>query len=398
MPDDKNHRYQWSAGRGAEDHARPSHGNDGKSAQENPASEISKGLEWLADRGWPLTGILFFISMLYLYQFITQNRVPLSITSPSVITALPVLFGFLAFLIFTLAGFFFSPAMVLFTAVDKEGNVRLVDVLPKNKIDRDARDEASSPWLLWGWPLIPALLGALVVVPVGFPTEWFEKSSLWLWLVWAGCWLVSVFMFVGLALFWTHRSRMKLHAAAPAFWGIAAVAMFFQLFVMSMIVLLLMQHGTDFFRERLILLTLAATAAGWFLGILQLQGARILGLVMEPGKQFIRAGIAAFGLVVLVGMQPLAAAYLTGAVLQLTSSGARSCAVLLWAEEEAPPSMWRLHERGTPAQSAPLRIVTEADGYYIVRIRGQESAAVHFVPRVLVAGMDDCPKRARQGS
>jgi uncharacterized membrane protein len=72
---------------------------------EDLKEQVSEGLSWLNNRAWPLTGILLFISVMYLYGFIMQKNVPLSITSPAIITALPVLLVVSIMIIIFLAGF-----------------------------------------------------------------------------------------------------------------------------------------------------------------------------------------------------------------------------------------------------------------------------------------------------
>ncbi|HIZ49675.1 MAG TPA: hypothetical protein IAA18_01190 [Candidatus Pseudomonas excrementavium] len=76
---------------------------------------VSDGLLWLNERAWPLGGGIFFISVLYLHNYIQTEQIPLSITSTAVITALPTIFAILIFVIAVLSAVILLPTAMLFT-------------------------------------------------------------------------------------------------------------------------------------------------------------------------------------------------------------------------------------------------------------------------------------------
>jgi len=61
-----------------------------------------------------------FISVMYVFNFISENKVPLSITSPSIVVALPVLLIIIAFVVVFLIVFITIPAAALLLAGHKE--------------------------------------------------------------------------------------------------------------------------------------------------------------------------------------------------------------------------------------------------------------------------------------
>jgi len=73
-----------------------------------------------------------------------------------------------------------------------------------------------------------------------------------------------------------------------------------------------------------------------------------------------------------LGVFPPSSSFMLGQVLQITSSGERSCAVVYWTQAGTPVEVKALGDEKRPDRSRPLRIFVEMDGYYIVRILTEE--------------------------
>jgi hypothetical protein len=75
----------------------------------------------------------------------------------------------------------------------------------------------------------------------------------------------------------------------------------------------------------------------------------------------------------------------------VAASGNRSCTALIWTEK-SPKNFKNIHG-DTSDSSLPLRILTEADGVYIVSKVDDKEGGIYFVPRAFVSGMKNCPKK-----
>jgi len=80
----------------------------------NRYAQLSGSLKWLNDRAWPLSVGILLTAGLYLYQYILEEQIPLSITSSAVLAALPAMSAILVFIISVLVAFILSPIFVLF--------------------------------------------------------------------------------------------------------------------------------------------------------------------------------------------------------------------------------------------------------------------------------------------
>lgn len=363
--------------------------------------QASDGLRWLDERAWPLAGLALFVPLLYLHNFIHEEQVPLSITSPAIITALPAMFAFLVLFIGVLALFLVSPTMMLFTPVRTDRKDRLVDLLPRQHIDADGRPHIHHGVII-AWFAMLAIIGIGPGALIAAPENLFDEHSHWL--------LLGVLLLIALSacafILIVIRSRpldLKLKEISWGFRATVVLALLPQALLMSYVMSLSARIAHDEGGSYPVF-AVCVLAGATILGILQLAGARIVASVTRPGRSLATAAVAGFVSVALLGLYPPTGAHLAGAVLQATASGARPCAVLSWTTE-SPPAVRPLHGIDGAGKiigdkSVPLRILTEADGYYLVRKRAENAGnkAVHFVPRPLVGAMESCPKQAGTGA
>jgi len=132
--------------------------------------QIDSYLLWLSKRSWPLSGVLLFFSVVYVFNFISENKVPLSITSPSVVVALPILFIIITFLVVFFIALMMIPSAALLLAERKEKDKGMNFIFfgggKKNDI-----------FLCLLWVLNPFFIGVSLIV-VGFNelSEWVSVS------------------------------------------------------------------------------------------------------------------------------------------------------------------------------------------------------------------------------
>ncbi|MFP3519802.1 hypothetical protein SB766_26840, partial [Pseudomonas sp. SIMBA_077] len=75
------------------------------------------------------------------------------------------------------------------------------------------------------------------------------------------------------------------------------------------------------------------------------------------------ASMAAFALIVLLGLIPASGAKLGGLPLQGSASGGRVCTLMTWAAEAKVPGA--LVDADNPKRSVKLRVMADSDGSYI---------------------------------
>lgn len=100
------------------------------------AAEIGPGLAWIHARAWPLGGMGLGITVLCLVHYARQEQVPLDMTSPSMIAAVPVLFALISFAAMALTTSFLLPACLLIVQ-PSPGCPSLADLLAQDKNDAD---------------------------------------------------------------------------------------------------------------------------------------------------------------------------------------------------------------------------------------------------------------------
>lgn len=356
--------------------------------------QLSKGLIWLNERAWPLSGGILFISVLYLMGFIVEEKVPLSIASSSIIATLPVLFVMILLFIVFLAGLLLSPTAMLFAVVRKPGKERLVDLLIKP--DREGGRFSIPRNIVIGWFFIPTI----AVLFIGLVWLLVEK--------WNGIpgWMMSALVLLSLPLsivgfvMWVIKEKslkLKLRDFSFDFWMTACFSVLPQFIIITYVFILSIRvaqsSGDSYF-----LLWLSVLVGVIVLCVLQLVGAKLIASVTQPEQSLAKSCKAGVIIVFLLGLYPSTASLLTGGAFQLTGSGGRACAVLTWNSDN-PSGIEALQSPDNPKQSKKLRILIQVDEYYFARPivdktqaveKGETVTKVHFVPREIVSGIDDC--------
>lgn len=348
-------------------------------------SQISDGLRWLNDRALPVTGLMLAIAMCYLLAFIQVEKVPISITSAA--TALPSLFVMLVVLITLLTSFLLTPTLVLFTPLQPQGKIRLIDLLEWRDDGKVNTRAALS--IVGAWFLKLAVIGGAFGLIIFFYDVWVKPNPL----VMLPLGLLILALAAGLFLKVVVPRRLlalKWRESSWSLQGALVLGMGPQLLLMGF-VLILAGRATESI-DSVWIFALCILAGVIVLSLMQLAGAFIIAMLVKPDRSLAGAAMASIGLVALLGFYQPSAAWLTKTALQMTASGARACTVLSWTDEGAK-HFESLRDPSTSTRTKPLRILMESDGQYLVRDRDTSSMRVDFIPRSIATGMDECPSR-----
>jgi len=357
---------------------------DQSRVQESWKAQISEGLRWLNDRAWPLTGCALFIAVVYLYNFIQMEKVPLSITSPAIITALPALMGLVVFIASLLAGALFSPTMMLFVSIKKGHAERLADLLLR-KQDKRQENERRAIWIiLRGWLGVIAWFAAVLgLLTWSIPERWFSEGNPWLSVIVPVALVIAVLLFY----FLVRRNWLKsgdgneqagllrMKDVSWDFWGMTFTGSVIQLLLMSLVASLSSRRAQGAEHELSAFITYWALGS-IALGFVQLVGAKYLATLMRVGISFRKGAAIAAAVVLLLGFIPATGGALVGVAFQFTASGGRPCVVLSWAGDVEVKAFKRLQDPYQLERSLPLRILLEADGIYRIRLRDEPAGKV----------------------
>ncbi len=342
---------------------------------------VSDGLLWLNERAWPLGGGILFVSFLYLHNYIQDEQIPLSITSPAVITALPLLFAMLIFMIVMLSSLILLPTAMLFTPMAK-GEKPQIECMGLDSENAEAyrkpRKRLAICWL--GGLLVVGVFWWLIV----FMEPLREAPSSLKFLAF----LLTVLAFivvVNLGQF--SRIDQWRHVSSDYFFSCLASS------VIQVLVILFTFTITEIlasqYRDSVVAQTLCMLGALLFLWFIQIFGAHLL--LNASRHQNPIAYVTLIGAVIIgtLGLVTPVSSKLAGYAFQMSASGGKPCAIVTWSPDYNS-GVGMLHD-SKAGQSMPIRILAKADEFYYARLHNTTSKAVTFVPQRAVAIIDECP-------
>ncbi|MGF6125091.1 hypothetical protein QF019_000280 [Pseudomonas frederiksbergensis] len=343
----------------------------------NRYSQLSQGLLWLNERAWPLSiGILLTAGM-YLFQYIQEEKIPLSITSSAVITALPAMSAMLVFIISMLVAFIIMPIFVLFHPLGDAGG-RLSDDFSFDQTSPELT--ARHRGLIWRWAGGLLILGIYCVL-VGIVGPNVPPSDWWI----GGGVLALVLTVLANTLFITRGVKVSVSTDFRFICVMSALVQVFVILTVTSVVLPVASAYVDNIWWLLPLMLLELIS----LWMIQLVGAFLVVKTRRHQNPVAFVATVVFAMVILLGLYPPSSSKLAGFALQVTASGGRNCTVMNFSADSK--SIEAITDPAKPGYSRPLRVVAEVDGVYFVRLWRTESKAVQFVPRASVTGVDACP-------
>jgi len=340
--------------------------------------QLKVAFEWLSQNKWLATGSLSFVSMIYWYNFISFENIPINIVSSDFISSIPAIFSYLAFFIVLFGFYLFAPAVVFFTPV-REKNGKYQYAMPRPK-DFDAEKRK----LFWRWMAIQSMIVLLAV----FAGKYVDPPCSILALL--SLFAITVFLAVFLLASMPADADVKKASIRCEFLGAVLFSVLLQAIIVFVIFVVIFEgekqanSGVVYFSAFL-----------WSI-VLFLSQLAITKFVISASrhKDFIKKSIVGvFAVIFLLGFIPQTGSFLLGLILRNTTSGLRHCTVLSWDKSAAFGAVSPDVMGDVLGDSKPLRIFIEADGNYIVRtleMIEEKSKTVHFIPKKLVLSMEKC--------
>lgn len=343
---------------------------------------VSDGLLWLNERAWPLGGGIFFISVLYLHNYIQTEQIPLSITSTAVITALPAIFAILIFVIAVLSAVMLLPTAMLFTPMTKGEAPQIACLNLDSRVA--AADLTQRRWLVLQWLaglVIVALFWALVVFvePIRDAPVFVQAIGI----------LPTVLLFIG-AVNFVQLRKIGIRGVSGDYIFSCFLSSLIQVIVILYVfsITTILAGATE---DRIRVLLLYMLGGLGFLWFFQIAGAHLLQKTLRHQDPIAYVTLIAAVMMGTLGLFTPVGSKLAGYAFQLSASGGKPCAIVTWASDYNPD----LAELSSsePRQSMPLRILAKADDYYLVRPHTTTSKSVIFVPQDAVVAIGECPPR-----
>jgi hypothetical protein len=289
-----------------------------------------------------------------------------------------MLFAFLLLFIGMLVGLLFSPTMIFFSPLKKSNPIRLVDSFSEsNRVN--IKLIIFTSWLLLPACAVGLTFGLWMVIPSNM--DWIKGIAVFFSIPVAG------FIFVSIFIRAQSSSDLRLRDISPEFWMSLFIGLIPQFFLTVVVMIMSMRAAQP--TDSYFTFTLWSLVGLFALCLIQLLGVRVVASTESQPPSLAACFTVGFAFVVLLGIYPPAASKLTGAVLKLTASGARTCAVLTWTSSN--PEVAEEVNNGDSGNSKPIHILMDIDENYLVRPTEIKSKAVYFVSRSIVAGIDDCP-------
>jgi len=349
--------------------------------------EAKETLSWLSRHKWVATGFLLFVQAICWYNFISYEKIPISIYSPSVVTSVPIIFSLMAFFIILMVIYACIPIIIFFTPVKKNPD----KFLAPNSEEKFNKIRGS---LFFRW----------ISIQVSICLAVFAATSINLLGIWSILLFFSLVMVISWLTFFLLKTRWppmkrtlpylfktlrnflcgvlcfckpkksreagrKADESHTIFWVIVIVSTFVQM----LIVLLVFVVAFAETRETNVL-EAYVMAFSLPIGVAMIQFLAMMFLKLRWFRpDFLKLLILTLSVIIFAfSVYPPSSSFMLGQVLQVTSSGARSCAVVRWTQAGTPVEVKALGDEKRPDRSRPLRIFVEMDGYYIVRILTEE--------------------------
>ncbi len=349
--------------------------NKGNSKDENAINwwkEISDSAEWFHARAWTFSGGLLLLSSVYLYQFIAYEKVPLSITSTSIITSLPIVLALTALSIIVLGGALLSPTSIFFTPIEKEGKTlsQIINKKQSSKIKKHLilRWFAGLFWVGGAWAATLALYTKFNIF-TGFPTLIF------VWITYA---LITMYRITPEAIF--NKKTIE-------FWAISFALSFCQIIVITYSLIIAAKAAEA--REAS-LITLAIFSLSTLSALAAIQTIFFLAIPSIKRTEHIipKAASAGFLTLLILGTSSPFGAKAVGHIYSFSASGGRDCSIITWEKNENP-TMELISERANRT-SIPLRIIATDGGSYLVRKLEPSFSEVYFISQSSVSKIEKC--------
>lgn len=338
--------------------------------------EVNEGLEWLHNRAWPLGGLAIFLAVLYLYSYTIHSNVSLSITSATVIAALPMMLALVIFVEFILVGMILMPTVVLFTPIKKDGPV-LISLLNSWGKKRENLNEVSAHSLFWPWMFALAVITILFLAIGGFFTEVFTRYSPWSAPISI---VLSVALFTLIFIWVTGKVKngIRIKEISFDYWFVTFITGLLQLLLVITAIRISTQMAeaspetSNFYLMSAYTIVIVA-----MVGVVQLVGAILFLRTKEHKSPVRQSALIATFIVIGMSLFPPVSGSLAAYAFQITASGGRTCTVLSWASEPSP-IIAKLSDAAKDLESKPLHVLLSDNDVYQVRLKESHTDDIYL--------------------
>jgi len=343
--------------------------------------EFSDALSWMNQRAWVLGGALLFVAATYLHNYITVEKLPLSIATPAAMAAFPTVLALSLFLLVVLGAMLLMPTAVLLTPTRKEGEALIDRML--NQPARKCR------WLMR--PQLHWIAGTALISVVFWAGIWWiaEKKS-GAWTSAGALLLIGLTSLLAIVMVRTSGLVSKIGEISFDYWFAALLAGVTQalllLSVMQLALTLVKGYATTFLSFIPFLILASILAA-----IVQLAGMFVLKVLQIHPRPLVVAGCISAGVMVCLLLWASASARLVGYAIQRTANGGRDCVSLIFVPGASGKYKAPGFHDGV-GRSSGLRILFDAgDALHVRFVQDLENKGpVYWVARNDVAGVDGC--------
>jgi len=351
-------------------------------ASPNWNQELNNALAWLSQRAWALGGVLLFTATVYLHNYITVEKIPLSITSSAAIAALPTTFALALFVAVLIAALLLIPTVLLFTPAEKGGR-SLAELVHADA----AQDRLRWLGVVWRWTFSTALVGTLLWAII-YINAVADVSSPWDWMLSIALFLLSVPIFPALA--YRVINVPSIRSITFEYWLMCVGAGAIQLLLLVMVMQIAVSSVGKRIDSFLVFLPLFVLAAA-VLAVSQLTGAVLVQAFRRHRQPLaLVSGVVAF-VIACLGLIAPASAKLVAYAVQATASGGRGCVTLLFAPGASGKYKAPGFNNGD-GKSEALHILFDAgDALHVRLVEDREKGSpVYWVSRGDMAGIDVC--------
>lgn len=330
-------------------------------------SELRTIQTWIEDHPILLGGAAILLPSISIYHYATSEGVPLTIASPDIISALPSVLAAIAFLTILLCALPLAPACLMFDGARRrqDGRLRLL-----------SRENGQLRQDFFRWLAAFSLPGVIIAFGVLGNVMWWPDSE----------WPLFVFIFSGSASFTVIVSRIR---RTPVFsestlfvFGMSGLQMLIATMVMQLALRLVSSSWNDLLIFGLLLLSMAALSFVQIAAVLVIeQTSQKIGFVMQ-------AFIAALCVITFACILPPTGSALAGRILQGSASGNMHCVQLRLVEGTSDFS--DLFSGTDSRSTVPLRILSNADGVYLVRNNDAPKGTIYRIPTANVSALISC--------
>lgn len=363
--------------------------------------QLDMALGWLNNHAWPLAGIILLTSVAHLRNYLEIERLPISMTSPALLSAIPVVFGQAALFVGVLTAFFLLPTVLLLTKIKPNGKSLIEAMYPEGQVDpagtaakkRDLtkaqrRKSASyrrSLGLRWvaGFVLYGLPLGLSGFIPIEIINQHPVLSSIF--------GIVALLAFTLAFVLLVTKIPLSLEAwkeTSSDFLTICSASAFVQLVLMTYLVDASATVAGRYIDSMWIFLPILIGVLT-ILAFIQL----FCAVIAHHLRSHQRASVVVLQIgIMLVMLSSLATAPSANAVrliLQVNGPDGRPCAVL---EKKGGTSGRASDNAASDAPfQIPVRVLLEADGTYYVRKMVAADENVDLIPKDEVQRISACP-------